>query len=341
MNSFLRAMVYGLAALCVVMLVAGITAVTMLKKNGVVTPEKIRDVLLSPEERSYISQMKARDMLLSSEDKTLLQQMHARPPEAPTVRETPGIDQEKLLADLAEIAGARHANALVEELRRRKDSLDERERWIEAREAEIRAARTDLARIARQLDAKREEMADERRQAEADRASFAQLQADEHARAEAATEAENARYAELAKLYELQKNDAWQTLRKLEPREVARILNAMDPKKAANLLKLAQQDAEYPMAVALHRELMQLKPTEPTAAQIRRMAQLYRFMKPEQILPYIKASDPQQIADLLKAMAEVGAGDKDRAALLAAVSKDDEQRGRKVADLLQPTTAQP
>ncbi len=323
MNQFVRYLIYGLAALCLVMLAAGVTALIGLKKAGVITPEKIRDVLLSPEELNYIAQMRA------------------RPPEPPTARGTPGLDQDKLLADLAEIAGARHANALVEELRRRKDSLDERERWIEAREAEIRAARTDLARLARQLDAKREETADSERRAAEERARFAKLQADEQGRLAVAQESERARYAELAKLYELQKNDAWQTLRKLEPREVARILDKMEAKKAANLLKLAQQDAEYPMAVALHRELMQLKPEEPTVAQLRRMAQLYSFMKPEQVLPYLKATDPQLIADLLRAMGEIGTSDKDRAALLAALAKDDERRAKQVTDLLQPATPQP
>lgn len=323
MNAFIRTLVYGLAALCVVMIAAGITALIGLKSAGVLTPVKIRDILLSPEERDYISQMKA------------------RPPESPVVHETPGLDQEKLLADLAEIAGARHANALVEELRRRKDSLDERERWIEAREAEIRAARTDLARLARQLDAKRVEGSDVERLAKEERARFAQLQADELARTNTATEIENARYGELAKLYELQKNDAWQTLRKLEPREVARILDRMEPKKAANLLKLAQLDAEYPMAVQLHRELMQLKPVQATESQVKRLAQLYSFMKPDQVLPYLEGSEPQQIADMLKAMAENGSSDKDRAALLLALAKKDERRAKQVTDLLQPATAQP
>lgn len=323
MNPFVRVLVFGLAGLCVIFLAAGVVAVVQLRKAGVITPERIRDYLISPEERSYIAQMKA------------------RPPEPPAVQESAGLDQEKLLADLAEIAGARHANALVEELRRRKDSLDERERWIEAREAEIRAARTDLARMARQLDARRDELSETERKAAAERSRFAQLQADEAVRARVAQEAERARYGELARLYELQKNDAWQTLRKLEPREVARILDRMDPKKAANLLRLAQQDAEYPMAVALHRELMQLDPQATSAEQTRRLAQLYAFMKPDQILPYLKGVEPQQVADLLRAMAEIGASDRDRAALLAALSKDDEQRGRRVADLLQPPTAQP
>jgi flagellar motility protein MotE (MotC chaperone) len=322
-NPFVRTMVYGLAGLCILMLAAGVTALVRLKHAGVITPERIRDYLITPEERSYIAQMKE------------------RPPEPPVVHESPGLDQDKLLADLAEIAGARHANALVEELRRRKDSLDERERWIEAREAEIRAARTDLARMARQLDAKREEVGGIERKAEEERARFAQLQADEVSRTRVAQESERARYAELAKLYELQKNDAWLTLRKLEPREVARILDRMDLKKAANLLKLAQQDAEYPMAVALHRELMQMNPQASTAEQTRRLAQLYSFMKADQILPYLKGSDPQQIADLLTAMAENGTSDKDRSALLAALARDDEQRAKQVADLLQPTTVQP
>jgi len=323
MNPFVRTMVYGLAALCVVLITASVTALVALKGAGVISPERIRDFLLSPEERSYISQMKA------------------RPAEAAMVREAPGLDQEKLLADLAEIAGARHANALVEELRRRKDSFDERERWIEAREAEIRAARTDLARIGRQLDVKREETVAAEAAAQAERSRFAQMQADEVSRTRTQQDTERARYADLAKLYELQKNNAWQTLRKLEPREVARILDRMDPKKAANLMMLAQQDVEYPMAVALHRELMQLQPEASSAEQLKRLAQLYSFMKPEQILPYLKSSDPQQIADLFKAMAESGSSDKNRAALLGALAKDDERRAKQVTDLLQPANAQP
>ncbi len=323
MNPFVRTMVYGLAALCVVLITASVTALVALKGAGVISPERIRDVLLSPEERSYISQMKA------------------RPAEPAMVREAPGLDQEKLLADLAEIAGARHANALVEELRRRKDSFDERERWIEAREAEIRAARTDLARIGRQLDVKREETVAAEAAAQVERSRFAQMQADEVSRTRTQQDTERARYADLAKLYELQKNNAWQTLRKLEPREVARILDRMDPKKAANLMMLAQQDVEYPMAVALHRELMQLQPEASSAEQLKRLAQLYSFMKPEQILPYLKSSDPQQIADLFKAMAESGSSDKNRAALLGALAKDDERRAKQVTDLLQPANAQP
>jgi hypothetical protein len=64
-------------------------------------------------------------------------------------------------------------------------------------------------------------------------------------------------------------------------------------------------------------------------------------MKPEQILPYLKGSEPQQVADLFAALAEVGASDKDRAALLAALAKDDERRAKQVTDLLKPATAQP
>lgn len=323
MNAFIRTLVYGLAALCVVLLAAGVTVLAGLRKAEVITPERIRDFLLTPEEQAQLLHMRQ------------------RPAEPPAAREVPGIDEDRLLADLAEISGARHANALVEELRRRKDSLDERERWIENREAELRAARTDLARLARQLDAAREELAAVERRAAEERARFAQLQADEASRNAVAQEAELARYGELARLYELQKNDAWQTLRKLEPREVARILDRMDPKKAAALLKLAQQDAEYPMAVALHRELMLLKPDAPTAEQLRRLAQLYSFMKPEQILPYLKGSGPEQVAGLLAAMAETGVPDKDRAALLAALAREDEARAKQISALITPPPAQP
>lgn len=323
MNTFVRTLVYGLAALCLMLLVAGVVVLAGLRHNGVITPEKIRDLLISPEERAYIAEMKT------------------RAPEPPPVREQAGIDQDKMLADLAEMANARHANALVEELRRRKDSLDERERWIEAREGELRSSRTDLARLARQLDEKREEVAAAERQAAAERARFAQAQAEAVNHEKAQTAAEKARYAELAKLYELQKNDAWLTLRKLEPKEVARILNAMDPKKAAQLMKLAQQDAEYPMAVALHHELLTIDPGASSSEQIARLATLYSFMPADQILPYLRGAEPKEVADIINAMATAGASDKLRAGLLAAISREDERRGKQVADLIQPPAAQP
>jgi flagellar motility protein MotE (MotC chaperone) len=322
MNPFVKTVVFGLAGLCVLLLVAGVTIATGLRKSEKF-PERLRDFMISPEERNYISQMKA------------------RPPEAPPVVETPGLNQEKLLTDLAEIANARYANALVEELRRRKDTLDERERWIESREAELRASRTDLTRLARQLEERRIEIAETERKAASERARFAEAQAAETSRVAAQKDTDRARYGELAKLYELQKNDAWQTLRKLDPKEVARIVDLMDPKKAANLLKLAQQDAEYPMAVALHRELLALDPKASSSDQLKRLGRLYSFMKPEQVLPYLKGIEAKEVAELFKAMAEAGASDKDRSALLAALSKDDERRGRQVADLLQPASAQP
>jgi flagellar motility protein MotE (MotC chaperone) len=322
MNGFLKYLIIGAAAMFVIAAVATVTALATLKGKGVITPEKVRDFLLSDEERTYIAAMKA------------------RPAEPPPVRPEPavqGIDQERLLADIAEMANARHANALVEELRRRKDTLDERERWIETREAELRAARADLARLSRQLEERRAEMTDAEKRAADERARWAAAQANEVQRVEAMREQEKARYAELAKLYELQKTDAWQTLRKLQPKEVARILDAMDPKKAAQLLKQAQQDPEYPMAVALHRELMQLDPKASSAEQIRRLAQLYSFMKAEQILGYLAGVSPDETAEILMALPT----DKQRTELLAAIERSDEKRGREVTARIKPSTPQP
>lgn len=316
MNAFLTTVVYGLAALCLLLLSAGISALIALRQAGIITPERIRDYLLSEEEQRYLAAMRE------------------RPPEPPVAAAPPSVAQERLLADLAELAHARHASVLIEELRRRRDALDERERWLDQREAELRAARADLARLASQLEARRAALAESERQAAEERARFARLQAEEQARAAALNAAEAARYAELARLYELQKNDAWQTLRRLEPREVARILDRMDPKKAANLLKLAAQEGDGAMAVALHRELLQLSPAEPTESQLQRLARLYSFMKPDQVLPYIRDAEPAQIAQLLAAMAEAGAPERDRAALLAALGRADPERERAVARLL-------
>ncbi|MEK7411903.1 MAG: hypothetical protein AAB263_01150 [Planctomycetota bacterium] len=326
MNMFIRVLVYGLAALCVLLIVGGVTVLAGLKSRGKISPEIVRDYLLKPEEKAYLVQMKARES------------------EAPVVREQPGLDEGKLLADLAEISGARHANALVEELRRRKASLDERERWIEAREGELRTARSDLVRLARQLEDKREQIVSEENNAKSERSRYAQQQAADKNRAESLNEQEALRYDEIAKLYALQKGDAWQTMRKLEPKEVAKILNAMMgldmSKNAALLLKLAQNDAEYPtMSVLLHRALMDLKPKEQSAKQVDRMAMLYSFMKPEEILPYLKGMEAKDVAVMLKAITQIKP--KTGSDLLAAISKEDAGRGKQVTDLIQPTTAQP
>ena len=111
-------------------------------------------------------------------------------------------------------------------------------------------------------------------------------------------------------------------------------------KNAALLLKLAQNDAEYPtLAVALHHALMELKPKEPTATQINRMATLYTFMKPEEILPYLRGMEAKDVAVMLKAIIEIKP--KSGSDLLAALTKQDERRGKQVTDLIQPATAQP
>ncbi len=57
MNLFVRTLIYGLAALCLVLLTAGVVALAGLRSAGVITPEKIRDLLITPEERGYIAQM--------------------------------------------------------------------------------------------------------------------------------------------------------------------------------------------------------------------------------------------------------------------------------------------
>jgi flagellar motility protein MotE (MotC chaperone) len=327
MNGIVKPLIYGLAAFCVVIVVAGVVVLAGLKSAGKITPEKIRDFLLSPEEKSYLVAMRERT-----------------PEAAPLIKpaatiETGGVDQERMLADLAEMANARHANALVEELRRRKDAIDERERWIEAREGELRSARTDLARLARQLENRRTEINEAERIAAEERARFAVVQAGEQSRVSAMKATERARYRELAKLYELQKADAWLTLRKLAPNEVARVINEMEPKKAAAVMRQAEADAEFPMAVQLHRELMGLDPDGDSAAQLRRLAGLYQFMKPDQIIPLMRNSPAREVADLLRTMAEIGVSDSLRAGVLSLLAKEDETKAREVTNLLQPPAA--
>jgi flagellar motility protein MotE (MotC chaperone) len=178
----------------------------------------------------------------------------------------------------------------------------------------------------------------ERAKAQADeQARWAEAQASEAQRMQVMAEVEKARYRDQAKLFEQMKDNAWQSLRRFTPREIARYLALMDPKKASRLLVLAQQDQEYPtVAVAIHQEMLRIDLEAASGNQIQRLATLYSFMPADRILPYLDNASPQEVADLLVAM-EATTPPKKRAELMEALRKQDSRRELDVRTLIERT----
>jgi flagellar motility protein MotE (MotC chaperone) len=194
-----------------------------------------------------------------------------------------------------------------------------------------------MERLHRQVQEQERGLA-ERAKAQADeQARWAEAQASEAQRMQVMAEVEKARYRDQAKLFEQMKDNAWQSLRRFTPREIARYLALMDPKKASRLLVLAQQDQEYPtVAVAIHQEMLRIDLEAASGNQIQRLATLYSFMPADRILPYLDNASPQEVADLLVAM-EATTPPKKRAELMEALRKQDSRRELDVRTLIERT----
>ena len=88
MPGFVRTLTIALAALCILLIAAGLTVLYKLKTAGTLTPEKVREWVLTEEELSW------------------LKTMRTRPPEKPAqVVDTPkpgAPSEDELLARIAE-----------------------------------------------------------------------------------------------------------------------------------------------------------------------------------------------------------------------------------------------
>lgn len=306
MTGFLRTASYLLAALCILLITAGITALVGLRTAGDLSPEKLRKFILTEEEQTW------------------LKQMAERPPEAPARHpeaEPPpgGVTEDELLTRIAERANADRATQVIEELRRRRLALDERQAYIDQQHAELALAKGDLERLRRQLDASRQDLEEERRHLDDDRAQWAAAQVQNTAAVQHLGEAEQVRYQQQAKLYEQMKDAAWQSLKRFEPREIAKYLALMEQKKAAKLLTIAEQDKSLPdgFTTTIHRELLKLNLEKKSTDQIQRLATLYAFMKGPEVAGYLKDSTPEEVADILIAMGD--GATKKRAEVLEAM----------------------
>lgn len=319
MNGFFRTLAYGLAALCIVLLVGGLTALASLRANGKLNAQALRPLVLSAEEIAWLETMRNRP---------------AEPAEIPAA--APSNEQE-LLAHIAEMAGAAHANQLMTRLRRQQDSLDERQVHLDQQWADLQLAKAGLERLQRQVQDQERGLTDQSKVQTDEHARWAAAQANEAQRMQVMAEVEKARYRDQAKLFEQMKDNAWQSLRRFTPREIARYLALMDPKKASRLLVLAQQDQEYPtVAVAIHQEMLRIDLDAASGTQIQRLATLYSFMPPERILPYFDNASPQEVADILVAM-EANTPPKKRAELMEALRKKDSRREQDIRQLIERT----
>jgi hypothetical protein len=306
MNGFLRTAAFILAGLCILLVSAGIATLIGLRSAGDLSPEKLRKFVLTEEEQTW------------------LKKMSSRPPEPPAHKaesEPPagGVTEDELLTRIAERANADRATQVIEDLRRRRLALDERQAWIDQQHAELSLAKGDLEHLRRQLDASRQETQDERRRLDEERAQWASAQVQNTAAVQQLGEAEQARYQQQAKLYEQMKDAAWQSLKRFEPREIAKYLALMEQKKAAKLLTIAELDKSVPegFTTAIHRELLKLSLERRSPDQIQRLATLYAFMKGPEVVGYLKDSAPEEVADILIAMGE--GATKKRAEVLEAL----------------------
>jgi hypothetical protein len=319
MNGFFRTLVYGLAAMGIVLLVGGLTALSSLRTNGKLSAKSLRPLVLSVEEQAW------------------LENMHHRPAEPAEVPVAPASNEQELLAHIAEMAGAAHANQLMTSLRRQQDSLDERQVHLDQQWADLQLAKAGLERLQRQVQDQERALADKAKIQVEERARWAAAQANEAQRMQVMAEVEKARYRDQAKLFEQMKDSAWQSLRRFTPREIARYLALMDPKKSSRLLVLAQQDQEYPtVAVAIHQEMLRIDLDGASGTQVQRLATLYSFMPAEQIVPYLDQSTPQEVADILVAMESVTPAKK-RAELMEILRKKDSRREQDIRQLIERT----
>jgi hypothetical protein len=319
MNGFVKTILIGLSALCLLLLSCGITALVVLKRGGALSPQVLRNLVLSPEEKGYLEAARHRP---------------AEPADNPAAAQG-GVSEEQLLSELADMANASHVSQLVTKLHRQQQALDERQSYLDQQWADIQLARTGLERMQRQLQEQDQNAKELARRQDEERARWAAAQAAEANRLQVMGEIEKARYKDQAKLFEAMKDAAWASLRRFEARDIARYLALMEPKKAAHLLVLAQADGEYPnLAVAINKEMLRLDIDNASGDQSERLAQLYSFMPAEQVLPFIKDSSAEDIAAIMRAMAKSGQV-KRRAELMEALRKQDSKREMEVRRLVE------
>jgi arsenate reductase-like glutaredoxin family protein len=307
-SGFLRTFLMGLGFLALLMFSAGVTALVMLKQSGQL-PNAMRSVALTDKERAVLEELENRSY------------------EPPPLRVNQDQALDETLRRIAEMSNESTVRQLVEKLSSREEALSERATLMGEREAELRLAETDLVRLRRELDARRDEVQGMLRELEARSASWADAKLREAEHLQTFSAVERARLEEAALRYQSSRNP-WEILRTLEdPREIARLLLFMEPKKAAKVLDTAVKDPAYrDMPRHLHHAMLTIDRDGLSGDQVVRLAGLYSLMRPEQVLPYLGTSNDDEVVALLRAITDP----KRSMALVEALIADDPVRGQNV-----------
>jgi hypothetical protein len=327
MNSFVRTIAFGLAALCLLLLASGITVLVVLKRDGALAPQALRNLVLSSTEKDYLEGMKHRAQESS---------------DAPVQDAHTQANEDEILAELADMANASHVTQLVTKLHRQQQDLDDRQSYLDQKWADLQLAKAGLERMQRQLKEEQQNDQDLSKQ-EADRErDWAAAQAMQTMHVQSMSVIEKARYSEQAKLFEAMKDAAWQSLRRMPPAEIARYLKLMSEKKAARMLVLAQQDSDAPnLEGEIQKEMLKVDLDGISGDQSERLATIYAYMPADQILPYLKDSSVQEVASIVGAMTRAGKI-KIASEVMEALRKQDSNREMDVRHALEqgnPTVA--
>lgn len=312
MNAFIKTMVVGLAALCLVLLAAALTAAVVAKKRGQLDPLALRQLVLDDEERAWLAAMHRRA---------------DEPAEAPAR----GENEEEVLSRIAELAGAGEASRLVADLRRQKQTLDERQAWIDQQEADLRLAKADLERVKSRLDVRLRQLQEETAAQQGERQRWAEAELINRKQVDVMNKVELDRAKEQVKIFESMKEGAWQSLRRFPPSEIARYLYLMDAKRAAKVLATAEADKENPdITLAIHRAYLRLDIDGLSGSQVQHLARLYSFMGAEAVASSLRGTSAQETVDVLIAMDDP----KKQADILTLIRAEDPRRETELQKLL-------
>ena len=176
------------------------------------------------------------------------------------------------------------------------------------------------------FDSRREEEIETMmQQLEEERSAYAALQAEQLRQVSILGEVEQKQWQVVAERYSAMRRP-WDLMRELPVEDIAHILLFMDGKKSAKVLDVAIADQLRPeLPLQIHQRLMSMDTDGLSGNQAQRLASLYQYMKPAQVLPYLEQSSTDEIAQIIQAMP-----DKNQAGLLEFMQQEDPLRAQEV-----------
>jgi flagellar motility protein MotE (MotC chaperone) len=246
----------------------------------------------------------AREKLLTKEEKSLLAADHSKPAEPPPIRVNRPVDVQEAMESIAEEVAKGQVQHLFQDLKRKSRLVDDQRARLEQEWSELRLAQSDLVRLQARLSEQERAIASARNAEDSERARFARVRAEESRHMQVIDEIEKANLRNLAATYEkMSAEESWAALRRLPVDEEARIIALMEPKKAARVLAQAVADQDLPTRSGeLHRALLALDLEARSGSQIARLAGLYAFLRPDEILPLLDGVPATEVAAILQAM---------------------------------------